>query len=330
MASFRGKTTVERLSFQPHGHLLPGGYPAVFKEDEAPYTNQNAVALVSLLSEDPEIIYCGTPTGCEPGSLVCYIKPAGITQGTHPVTLQMWHKLEASVGVKPKLEAHGDGQKEYLDAVNAVRTAEGLGLTEFTAPVDTETRKRRNALSSAKAYEQALYNLKCEDIEDSTIHPNVAKGYTLIYAIKAGEVPPTAKEAVEFWESGFTKLGTEVPPAFTIKQPKRTDEIDGTIYYDNAVAGFASMMVDGTREMRCYNATGCDNAAVICFLSEETLVENDQPISADTWNKILALKNGEGDESDDKEAELTKRGMGLPHVHSSVKFLRRWQVLPGC
>ncbi|CDJ27784.1 SAG family member [Eimeria mitis] len=287
--------------------VFSGEYPGVFKESGEPYTDPNAVAFVSLLSEKPEIIYCGTPTGCDEGSIVCYIKPSSITEGSHPITRQMWHKVEASKGLKPTLEAHGDGHKNCLEAVNAVRTVKGLGLPEFTGPVDTKNMKRRNAIGDATAYENALYNLKCEDIKDSKIHPNVGDEYTLIYAIKQGDKPPTAEEAVEFWKGGFTKLGTDVPPAFTLMKPTRTEGIDGTIYYDNAVAGFASLMVDDAREMRCYDATGCDNSALICFLSEPTLVENHEPISEDTWNKILALQNGEGDESDDKEAELAKR-----------------------
>ncbi|CDJ41852.1 hypothetical protein ETH_00022280 [Eimeria tenella] len=40
------------------------------------------------------------------------------------------------------------------------------------------------------------------------------------------------------------------------------------------------MMADEAREMRCYDATGCTNSALICFLSEPTLVQGEQPISA--------------------------------------------------
>ena len=71
---------------------------------------------------------------------------------------------------------------------------------------------------------------------------------------------------------------TEVPPAFTKKALERAEAVDGKIYYDNAVAGFASLMVDDPREMKCYNATGCDSAALICLLKEPTLVEDGQPI----------------------------------------------------
>lgn len=71
---------------------------------------------------------------------------------------------------------------------------------------------------------------------------------------------------------------TEVPPAFTKKALERAEAVDGKIYYDNAVAGFASLMVDDPREMKCYNATGCANAALLCFLSTPTLVEKTKPI----------------------------------------------------
>ncbi|CDJ36234.1 SAG family member [Eimeria mitis] len=274
MESDEGNPAEDLQSFLSTG----GEYPAVFNEAKEPYTRSNAIPFVSLLSDKAEIIYCGTPKGCDTESIICYFKPSSIAEGAHPVSRQMWHKVEEAGRIKPSLEAHGDEYKDLLEAVNAVRTVKGLGLPGFTAPVETEDMKRRDTINDATPYENALYNLTCEEIKDSTIHPNVAQGYTLIYAINEGEDPPTAEEAVEFWKSGFTKLGTDVPPAFTVKKSQRTEGIDGTIYYDNAVAGFASMMVDGTREMRCYNATGCDNAAVICFLSEPTLVENRQPI----------------------------------------------------
>lgn len=74
-----------------------------------------------------------------------------------------------------------------------------------------------------------------------------------------------------FMLMSYTACSVEIPPAFT-----KGSEDD--IYYDNAVAGFVSIMVDATREMKCYNATGCDSAALICLLKEPTLVEDGQPI----------------------------------------------------
>ena len=75
-----------------------------------------------------------------------------------------------------------------------------------------------------------------------------------------------------------TACSPEVPPAFKTKVARRDEETEGEIYYKSAVAGFASLMVDTTHEMRCYNATGCEKAALICFLSKPTLVEGVQPI----------------------------------------------------
>ena len=75
-----------------------------------------------------------------------------------------------------------------------------------------------------------------------------------------------------------TACSPDVPPAFKAKVEMRAETADGEIYYDNAVAGFVSLMVDAAREMRCYNATGCSKAAVICFLSAPTLVEGEKPI----------------------------------------------------
>ncbi|CDJ50786.1 SAG family member [Eimeria brunetti] len=284
-----------------------GQYPAEFTDGGGAYDEPNAVGLVSLLSEHPQTIYCGTPDVCQAGTLICYFRPAGIQEGVHPVTAEMWHKVEESFNLKPKLEPHDEGHKDSLEAVNAVRTIDGLNLPEFTAPTASE-KTRRNAGSGTPipAYEEALYNLKCEQIKDSTIDPTIADKYTLIYAIKPGKVAPTAQEAVDFWKTGFLKLGTAVPPPFPAKDHNRSDEIDGTIYNDNAVAGFVSLMVDTPREMRCYNATGCDNAALICFLSGPTLVESSQPISEDTWQKILALYSAEVGEGD-KEIKFTKR-----------------------
>ena len=70
----------------------------------------------------------------------------------------------------------------------------------------------------------------------------------------------------------------DVPPAFKTKESSRDEEVDGGIYYKSAVAGFVSLMVDASRKMMCYTASGCENAALICFLSEPTLVEGKRPI----------------------------------------------------
>lgn len=64
----------------------------------------------------------------------------------------------------------GDDQQECLDAVNAVREVAGLDLPPFTAPQDPKKMKT----SSAATYEDALYNLTCEDIKNSAIDPTVS------------------------------------------------------------------------------------------------------------------------------------------------------------
>ncbi|CDJ50787.1 SAG family member [Eimeria brunetti] len=285
-----------------------GGYPAGFEEKSGAYANPNAVGLVSLLSEEAQTIYCGTANECGTGTLICYFKPAGIEVGLHPVTHEIWHKVEESHGLKPTLEPYANDSKECLDAINAVRTVAGLDLPQFTALEEPKKRKTRETIGDAKAYEEALYNLTCDKIKDSTIEPTVADEYTLIYAIKNGEEPPTPAEAVDFWKTGFLQLGTEVPPAFPAKGAGRADAAGGEIYKDNAVAGFVSLMVDDPRKIKCYNAKGCANAALICFLSGPTLVETSQPISVGTWKKILALHSEENGESDDgQKIVLAKR-----------------------
>lgn len=78
----------------------------------------------------------------------------------------------------------------------------------------------------------------------------------------------------------------ERPPTFQpksalLKRTRRARGSEGTgteIYYKSEVAGYVSMMADEAREMRCYDATGCTNSALICFLSEPTLVQGEQPI----------------------------------------------------
>ena len=76
----------------------------------------------------------------------------------------------------------------------------------------------------------------------------------------------------------ITVCSPGVPPAFSLKGDMRDEAVDGGIYYNSAVAGFASLMVDTGRTIRCYSATGCGKAALICFLSEPTLVEGKKPI----------------------------------------------------
>lgn len=64
-----------------------------------------------------------------------------------------------------------------------------------------------------------------------------------------------------------------------MKRARRTRSSGGTeIYYKSEVAGYVSMMVDEAREMRCYDATGCTNSALICFVKAPTLVQGQQPI----------------------------------------------------
>ncbi|CDJ58668.1 SAG family member [Eimeria maxima] len=99
----------------------------------------------------------------------------------------------------------------------------------------------------------------------------------------------------------------DVPPAFKTKESSRDEEVDGGIYYKSAVAGFVSLMVDASRKMMCYTASGCENAALICFLSEPTLVEGKRPISENTWKKILALDSEGSDESTNNKIQFTKR-----------------------
>ncbi|CDJ61644.1 SAG family member [Eimeria maxima] len=203
----------------------------------------------------------------------------------------MWHKVEESFNLKPKVADREKGHQDCVDAVNAVRELEELDLPKFSAPTGKTKLQLKTSVVQSTKYENALYNVTCKEIDGSSIDPKVEDEYTLIYAVKEGQIPPTPEEAIEFWRSGFDMLGPEVPPAFKTKVARRDEETEGEIYYKSAVAGFASLMVDTTHEMRCYNATGCEKAALICFLSKPTLVEGVQPISDTTWRKILALAN---------------------------------------
>lgn len=278
-----------------------GKYPAVFTHNDGPYTDQNAVGLVSLLSETAQPVFCGTPNNCPEGTLVCYIKPSPIQADHHPVTAPMWHKVEEKFDLKPTVVPHEDDNVDYLNAVNAIRGSDRLNLPLFTSA--SAKKKLRLTKSVSTSYQNAMYNLTCDQIEASSIDPKVESDYTLIYAVKDGEEPPTPEEAVDFWKSGYAELGSDVPPAFKIKSEMRAEAVDGEIYYKSAVAGFVSLMVDTARDMRCYNATGCEKAAVVCFLSKPTLVEGEKPISDKTWEKILAL---ESEENHDKSMTFTK------------------------
>ncbi|CDI74642.1 SAG family member [Eimeria praecox] len=277
-----------------------GQYPAQYQDNSGVYATPNAVGLVSLLSQDAQTIYCGTPNVCDPGTLVCYYKPSVLTANKYPVTPELWHKVQESFTLKPKIVAHAEDHGDCVEAVNAVRTVAGLELPEFTAA--GQEAKMRAARSTPPAYENALYNLTCKQIDEGTVDPTAADGFTIIYATKAGNDPPTAADAVAHWKSGFTQLGTTLPPAFTATGHRDGKKVDGTIYYDSAVGGFASIMADDSRQMRCYDATGCTNSALICFLSAPTLVNTQAPISDTTWKKILALY-----EADAKQITLRPR-----------------------
>ncbi|OEH73995.1 SAG family member [Cyclospora cayetanensis] len=258
-------------------------YPPEYKDNTDKYANGNAAALVSLLSKNEQKIYCGHPKGCpdENSVLVCYFKPSGIEEGSYPVTPQIWHQVEEYFKTKPTLKAHGQS--------------------------NSQRRFKRGGTSvSVKEYEKVLYKLTCDDINNSTIDPAAADGYTVIFYSKEGEDAPTAEEAVKFWETGLEKLnsqfGNELPPAFTPKSASPESEDLETItdsgddqetpgiYYDSAVAGYVSLMADGSRKMGCYNATGCTNSALICIIEDKTLVENENPISEETWEKILKIQ----------------------------------------
>lgn len=62
------------------------------------------------------------------------------------------------------------------------------------------------------------------------------------------------------------------------RRARRSGVSGNEIYYRSEVAGYVSMMVDEAREMRCYDATGCTNSALICFVKKPTLVQGEQPI----------------------------------------------------
>ncbi|CDJ50784.1 SAG family member [Eimeria brunetti] len=336
-AAYRSNMTcADALEQWKSGYAAFGGEdPADYQEQDPPYNNANAVGLVSLLNDSAQKMYCGLTQGCTPKMVVCYFENAPITVGNPPVSREMWHKLEENQKTKPVLTPHGDDgeHKECLKAVNAVRTVEGLGLPEFTGPSPGKALRKRSPRSEGKPYEEALYSLTCQQIKEKSVQPTAAKGYTLIYATNDnGETAPTAEEAVAFWQTGFKKLGDKLPPAFNDKTHVRSEseEITNEIYYtDNAVAGYVSIMADGEHEMRCYDATGCeDSSALICFLSDPTLVHEKPPISRssetttkvtpcrytndalcplnsnDTWEKILALsETGNDDITYEKLAE---------------------------
>ncbi|CDJ58667.1 SAG family member [Eimeria maxima] len=203
----------------------------------------------------------------------------------------MWHKVEESFSLKPKVTVLEAELQSYLEAINDVREVDGLNLPKFTVASGKQRLRLKKAISPSTAYEDALYNMTCAEIDASSIDPVVEGEYTIIYAVKDDKIPPTPEEAVNFWKTGYDKLGPGVPPAFSLKGDMRDEAVDGGIYYNSAVAGFASLMVDTGRTIRCYSATGCGKAALICFLSEPTLVEGKKPISDDTWEKIVALAN---------------------------------------
>ncbi|CDJ27782.1 SAG family member [Eimeria mitis] len=307
-------TCAEALEEWKKGFELFEEFPSVYQEQQEPYNNPNAVGLVSLLSDTAQVIRCGLTTGCTDKVFVCYFKPAGFDVEQLPVSRKMWHKLEASHKKKPTLKGHEDEHEDCLTAVNDVRTVAGLDLPKFVAPHKGKSLRKKRSIVKGTNYEEALYNLTCEEIEQSKIDPTVAEDYTLIYAVgDESGTAPTAAQAVEVWKTGFSKLGTDLPPAFKKRVLARSEvdkeEITGEIYYDNVVAGFASLMADGEREMLCYNATGCKKSALICFITEATLVEEEEPISETTWNKILALAEDSGDNgATDGEIKFTKLG----------------------
>lgn len=78
-----------------------------------------------------------------------------------------------------------------------------------------------------------------------------------------------------------------IPPVFVAKsegaeedgvESRAASNEASQIYDDSAVAGYVSLMADDAREMRCYNATGCTKAALVCVLHEATLVDKQPPI----------------------------------------------------
>ena len=62
-----------------------------------------------------------------------------------------------------------------------------------------------------------LVRLECM-VRGGAIHEQVADKCTLIYAVKAGGTAPTAAEAIEFWKTGFNKLGS-------VRIPTNTGEV---------------------------------------------------------------------------------------------------------
>ncbi|CDI74644.1 SAG family member [Eimeria praecox] len=282
-----------------------GKFPPNYKEQQEPYNDLNAVGLVGLLSDKAEEIFCGTPASCEDGMFICYTKVSSIQLDQPPVSRKMWHKLEEVKKLKPVLTAHEPQHTECVDAVNAVRVVDGLNLPKFTAPAPKAFRSR-SIREDATAFENALYDLTCEDLKNANIDPTVAEGYTLIYATNNSDAKaPTAEEAVKFWQTGYSQLGTKVPPAFTPKAGRdEASGITGEIYYNNAVAGYVSIMTDDAHEMLCYDATGCANSALICFIKAPTLDKSSKPISDATWAKILAVN---GDVAIDDNIQFEKR-----------------------
>ena len=64
----------------------------------------------------------------------------------------------------------GDGNQACLNAVNAIRDAEGLKLEKFTAAANDRGKQSR---TPSTPYEDALYNVTCAQIEDGSIDPKV-------------------------------------------------------------------------------------------------------------------------------------------------------------
>lgn len=285
-----------------------GQTPPGYTDNEKVYANPNAAAIVALLQKSEQKIFCGTPTECENDTILCYIKPSPITAGKAPVDAAIWHAVQEHFETKPTLKVHEKDHGLCLKAVNDVRNAEGLKLPAFTALDDATPKraraKRETGSDKYKSYEKALYDLTCKDIDNGTINPAAADGYTIIYATKKGDEAPTGAEAVAHWESGFEKLGYNQPPAFKIKNEEETEDQEGSlgkagesaaesasqIYDDSSVAGYVSLMTADTREMECFDATGCTNSALICILKEETLKNGEKPITDETWKKIQKIK----------------------------------------
>lgn len=66
--------------------------------------------------------------------------------------------------------------------------------------------KRRKRENSSSVSDSAQVQTDEWSVLADGLHAQAAKGYTIIYATKEGEVAPTPEEAVAHWESGFEKL----------------------------------------------------------------------------------------------------------------------------